>query len=418
MRRPVASEARTGPTSTSTPTGVVESISAVDLGRFTSSRVERAIEVVVGFGCSLLGAQGLAAAVGGAETADALHPVLELFVFVPLGLMIVACFTGRAVKLFAALFSLVGVVGIAVWPIVHHSPVSGQEQPWIFFLLNVITAATLLAFPLVWQIVLVVFVPLEWLVVRLVQSTGAPFDVPLFLLEASFALVLGSIVVTLGWLFRRVAATVDRRRAEADASYAEAIAADAAEQERLAVGALMHDSVLSALIAAARGHSSRERLLAVSMASEALTRLADAEQDASMGPEGPVSLVVIAQQLQRVAEDLGVTITVPAPEVAVPSDVARALAMAGVQAITNAVEHAGGTGLAASITATDDPPRVQVTVSDCGSGFDTSKVPDDRLGISASIMARMAAVRGRAAVDSGRDGTTVTLTWTASERVA
>jgi signal transduction histidine kinase len=296
--------------------------------------------------------------------------------------------------------------------------VSGEVQPWIFFLLNVITAATLLAFPLVWQVVLVFFVPIEWLVVRLVQSSGAPFDVPLFLLEASFALVLGSIVVTLGWLFRRVAATVDRRRAEADASYAEAIAVDAAEQERLAVGALMHDSVLSALIAAARGHSSRERQLAVSMASEALTRLADAEHDASMGPEGPVALVVIAQQLQRVADDLGVSITVPAPEgAAVPSAVARALALAGVQAITNAVEHAGGAGLEASISATREPLRVQVMVSDRGSGFDTSKVPDDRLGISASIMARMAAVRGRASVQSGRDGTTVTLSWTASEQV-
>ncbi|KHK99616.1 hypothetical protein LK09_02235 [Microbacterium mangrovi] len=394
-------------------------MSAVDLGRFTSSRVERAIEVVVGFGCSLLGAQGLAAALGGAETADSWHPLLELIVFVPLGLMIVACFTGRAVKLFAALFSVVGIVGIALWPFIHGAgTMSGEEQPWIFFLLNVITAATLLAFPLVWQVVLAFFVPLEWLVVRLVGSSGQPLDVPMFLLEASFALVLGSIVVTLGWLFRRVAATVDRRRAEADASYAEAVAADAAEQERLAVGALMHDSVLSALIAAARGHSPRERLLAVSMASEALTRLADAEQDASMGPEGPVALVVIAQQLQRVAADLGVPITVPCPDAAaVPSAVARALAMAGVQAITNAVEHAGGAGLAASVTATRDPLRVQVTVSDRGSGFDTSHVPDDRLGISASIMARMAAVRGRAFVDSGRDGTTVTLTWTASEPV-
>jgi signal transduction histidine kinase len=394
-------------------------MSAADLGRFTSSRVERAIEVVVGFGCTLLGAQAIAAAVGGAELADTVHPLMELFVFVPLGLMIVACFTGRAVKIFASLFAVVGVAGIALWPLAHPAETaSGEVQPWIFFLLNVINAATLLAFPLVWQIVLVFFVPIEWLVVRVMQSGGAPFDVPLFLLEASFALVLGSIVVTLGWLFRRVAATVDRRRAEADASYAEAIAVDAAEQERLAVGALMHDSVLSALIAAARGHSPRERLLAVSMASEALTRLADAEHDASMGPEGPVALAVVAQQLQRVADDLGVSITVPAPEAtAVPSAVARALAMAGVQAITNAVEHAGGAGLKASVTATHDPLRVEVTVSDRGSGFDTSKVPDDRLGISASIMARMAAVRGRASVDSGRDGTTVTLTWTASEQV-
>ncbi len=71
----------------------------------------------------------------------------------------------------------------------------------------------------------------------------------------SFALILGGMLTTLGVVFRSVAANVDETRARAVESYADAAAADAAEQERVAVAALMHDSVLAALIAAERAHT-------------------------------------------------------------------------------------------------------------------------------------------------------------------
>ena len=393
------------------------SVSTVELGRFTASRVERSIEIVTGFGCAMLGAQGVAAAIGGADPANVWHPALELFVFVPLGLMIVACFAGRGVRVVAAIVAIVGVVGIGLWPFAQTPhPQDVAQQPSIFFLINVITAAAMLAFPLPWQIVWTFLVPVEWLAVRIVDRGGLPGELPAYLLEASFALVFGAVIVTLAWLFRRAAAVVDRRRAVADASYAEAVAADAAEQERLAVGALMHDSVLSALIAAARAQTARERTLAVSMASEALTRLADTEQDAEMGPDAPVALAVIALQLERAAAHLGTPIAVPrADAAAVPGPVARALALAGVQAVTNAVVHAGGAGLAASVTCTREPLSVRVEVRDSGDGFDLAAVPADRLGIRASIVARMAAVGGRAQVASGDAGTTVVLEWTEPE---
>ncbi|HKT55879.1 MAG TPA: ATP-binding protein [Microbacterium sp.] len=395
-----------------------EPLSAIDLGTFTRSRVERSMAIVIGFGCAMLGAQGFVAALGGGESADAWHPALEIMVFVPLAVMIVACFVGRFTKLFGSIFAVVGVVAIALWPFLTGPiPPTQLDEPWPFFLINVITVAAVLAFPLGWQIAWTAFVPLEWMTVRLIQFEFAPQALPLLLLDTSFALVFGSILLTLGWLFRRAASTVDHRRAIADAAYAEAIAADAAEQERLAVGALMHDSVLSALIAAARAYSRRERELAVSMASEALTRLANTEQDAEVGPDAPVALDVIAQQLERAAVHLGSPISVSSPATGtVPGGVARALALAGVQAISNAIEHAHAAGLAASITATYEPLQVTVTVVDAGEGFVAEEVPEDRLGISASIVARMAAVGGRAQIDSGADGTAVTLTWSESER--
>jgi hypothetical protein len=87
---------------------------------------------------------------------------------------------------------------------------------------------------------------------------------------------------SLGWMLRSVAVGIDRARAT-PSSPTRRRRADAAETERVAVAALMHDSVLAALIAAERARP-REEALAVAMAREALTRLANAEQDAGEGP--------------------------------------------------------------------------------------------------------------------------------------
>src|SRR5689334_22962595 len=127
-------------------------------------------------------------------------------------------------------------------------------------------------------------------------------------LDVSFALILGGVILTLGWVFRSVAVNVDETRARAVASYAQAAAADAAEQERVAVAALMHDSVLAALIAAERAETPRERMLAAGMAREALTRLANTEQDPEEGSDEPTDASALADDIEHVARELGVEI--------------------------------------------------------------------------------------------------------------
>jgi len=52
-----------------------------------------------------------------------------------------------------------------------------------------------------------------------------------------------------------------------------------------------------------------------------------------------------------------------------------------------------------------------VTIVDTGPGFDVGAIAEDRLGIRASIFARMAAVVGRATIDSDAQGTSVVLEW-------
>lgn len=388
----------------------------VGLGSFTRRRIERIISLVAGLGSLALGAQAFITGLAPGDEIPGWHLPLMIATFVPLAAMIIACFVGRGVALCAGTFAILYVVALAVWPIATAGSVPDPTgQPWIWYLVNVATLAAVLAFPLPLQIAWTLLAPLLFGLVRLVQAGfDADFWFPLGL-DVSFALILGGVLLALGWMFRSVAANVDDTRARAVSSYADAAAADAAEQERIAVAALMHDSVLAALIAAERAETPRERTLAVAMAREALTRLANAERDAGEGSDEPQSITAVADEIEQDARDLGVDLAVrrmispAAPPV--PGRVGRAIVLATTQAIANAVQHAGGRGLTVSVAGIDDPAEIRVVVTDGGEGFDIDRVPDDRLGIRASIVARVAAVGGTTEITSGPGGTTVVLEW-------
>jgi signal transduction histidine kinase len=392
-----------------------------DFGSFTRARIERVITLLVGPGSLILGAQALVAAFGPGDERPGWHLPLVLTVFLPLVAMIVACVVGRFARVFSGIFAVMYVLALAAWPFVTvgSSPVP-TEEPWIFFLLNPATVATVVAFPLSVQIVFTIAAPLLFGVVRLIQAGFAPeFFLPVGL-DVSFAMILGSVLVVLGWTYRNVAANVDETRARAVSSYADAAAADATERERIAVAALMHDSVLGALLAAERATTPRERTLAVSMAREALTRLANAEKDAWEGSDEPIEAQQLADDLEASAREMGVQLAVARdidPDTPrVPGRVARALVLASMQAVANAVQHADAQGLAVQMRGSADPGQVLVRVRDSGDGFDVHAIPEDRLGIRGSILARVTAVGGRAEIDSTPAGTTVTMQWESGDR--
>lgn len=383
-------------------------------GSFTRTRVERIITLVAGYGSLVLGAQAFIAALGPADELPGWHVPLMIVVFVPLAAMILACMIGRGVRVMAGAFAFIYVGALAIWPFATAGIVpSSTDEPWIWYLVNIATLAAVLAFPLPLQIVWTVLAPLLFGFVRLIQGGFAPEYWFAIGLDVSFALILGGVILALGWLFRAVAVNVDETRARAVSSYAQAAAAAAAEQERVAVAALMHDSVLAALIAAERAETPRERTLAAGMAREALTRLANTEQDATEGTDDPIDVKTLADQIESASRELGaeldVTRTVATDAPIIPGRVARALVLASTQAVANALKHAGGEGLTVDVDAADGEVRIEV--SDAGTGFDLDDVPGDRLGIRASIIARLAATGGTADIESGADGTKVAMTW-------
>ena len=384
------------------------------IGSFTRSRVERIISLAAGLGSVLVGLQSFLTALGSADERPGWHEALMISVFGSLAVMILACIVGRGVRIAAGAFAMIYVLALVAWPIATAGvPPPSLDEPWIWLPLNLATLAAVLAFPFPLQIVWTVLTPLLFGIVRLIQVGFAQEYWLVVGLDVSFTLILGGVILTLGWLFRSMAVNVDETRARAVASYAQAAAADAAEQERVAVAALMHDSVLAALIAAERATTPRERTLAATMAREALTRLANTEQDDHEGTDEPWDAATLAAEVGEAARDLGVEVDVQrdidpaAPPI--PGRVARALTLAATQAVANAIQHAGGAGLGVAVASSDG--RVRVEVHDAGEGFDPDAVPDDRLGIRASIVARVAAVGGHADLQTGPHGTVVRLSW-------
>lgn len=389
-------------------------VSTPGIGSFTRIRVERIISVAVGLGSLALGLQALFAAYGSTDELEQWRTFITLLAFIPLAAMILACFIGRGVRLSGGIFAIAYVLVLTAWPLAI-TPVVPEPtaQPWIWFLVNIATLAAMLAFPLPLQIIWTVLVPLLYGTVRVIQGRFDPENLIATGLDVSFALILGGVMLALGWLLRSVAANVDQARARAVSSYAAAAASDAAEHERAEIAALMHDSVLAALIAAERTSTPRERTLATAMARDALTRLANTEQDPREGSDEPCDAATITHDLEAAIRELGASTIVrlkrSADATSAPGRVGRALTLAATQAVANSLQHAGGEGLTVSVTAT--ATDIRITVRDSGAGFDLEGVPNDRLGIKASIVARVAAVGGCATVTSNASGTTVEIAW-------
>ncbi|WP_426181774.1 ATP-binding protein [Microbacterium sp. TWP3-1-2b2] len=383
--------------------------------RFTGKRMERILATVVAIGSAILGTQAMFAAVGSMSSGtSSVRIVLLVVVYVSLVAMLVGCVIGRGVRLAAGAFAVVYPVALAIWPFtVDASDERATNQPWIFFLVNVGVVAAMLAFPVRVQMIWAVGVPLVYGYVRLVEGefTGSFWTRTAF--DVSFTLILGVVILSLGWMFRSVAAGVDDARGRAVASYASAAAAAAAEEERVAMAALMHDSVLAALIAAERADTDRARDLAVAMAREALTRLANTEAAvAQEGSDEPVGTAQIVIELRRALSELGADAIVEerGGSGLIPGRAARALVLAARQAVGNAVAHAHGRGLHLIVEGHGDD-GLTVTIMDTGDGFDMDAIGEDRLGIRASIIARMAGVAGTATIESDGEGTTVVLGW-------
>ena len=289
--------------------------------RFTQARVERIIGVVVALGFAVLGVQAFLNALGSTQESPPWHLALMIGVFAPLALAILACATGIGVRVCTGLLAVVLPLAVIAWPVATagrgadagvDAAVTVTEHPWVWYLLNVATVAAVMAFRMPLQIAWAVLVPVLYAAARLLQLDADAAATAAVILDAVFAMILAGVVIALAWMLRAVALGIDRARRDAVDSYAAAAAADAVETERIAVAALMHDSVLAALIAAERAETPREEALAAAMAREALTRLANADHDSGEGPDDPVAPAGVAAGIQAAARELGAALTVRA----------------------------------------------------------------------------------------------------------
>jgi phage shock protein PspC (stress-responsive transcriptional regulator)/two-component sensor histidine kinase len=177
-------------------------------------------------------------------------------------------------------------------------------------------------------------------------------------------------------------------------------------EERSEISAHLHDSVLQtlALIQVRAGDDREVQRLARRQERELRSWLQGRPPEAEAATVADLVSSIVAE----VEDDHAVRVELVVVGDAPLDDRLRALALAGREAVLNAVHHAGVATVDAYLEV--EPHEVTLFVRDRGKGFDPAAVDPDRRGLAESVHGRIARAGGRAEVRSSvGEGTEVEL---------
>jgi signal transduction histidine kinase len=211
---------------------------------------------------------------------------------------------------------------------------------------------------------------------------------------ATLVILIGVVLATLP-IWRRL---LDSRAEERTARIR--------SEERAAVAAHLHDSVLQTLALIQR-HADEP---------QSVGRLARSQErelrawlyDPAVVREGGTWAGLVAGMVAEVESDHELVVDPVVVGDAPVDDALAALGAATREALVNAAKHSGAT--AADLYTEVTPERVSVFVRDRGAGFDPASVPLDRRGLRDSVTGRLSRLGGTADVRSAPgEGTEVEL---------
>jgi signal transduction histidine kinase len=212
---------------------------------------------------------------------------------------------------------------------------------------------------------------------------------------AATLVILTGVVVATAPIWRRL---LDSRAQERTARVR--------SEERAAVAAHLHDSVLQTLALIQR-HAEDP---------QAVSRLARSQErelrawlyDPKVVREGGTWAGLVAGMVADVEADHALIVDPVVVGDAPIDDELAALGAATRETLVNAAKHSGA--MAADLYTEVTPERVSVFVRDRGKGFDPATVPDDRRGLRDSVSGRLARLGGTAEIRSAPgEGTEVEL---------
>jgi signal transduction histidine kinase len=166
-------------------------------------------------------------------------------------------------------------------------------------------------------------------------------------------------------------------------------------EERADMAAHLHDSVLQTLALIQRSDDP-QRMTTLARAQERDLR-AWLFEPATTADGGTVGEAVSAAAA-KIEADFNVPVEVVVVGDRIIDDATGPLVASAAEAMANAAQHSGARTVSVYVECSKD--AVEAWVTDQGSGFDVDEVPEQRRGISESIVARMARSGGEANVVS------------------
>jgi len=323
---------------------------------------------------------------------------------------------GRGVRTAYAAFAIVYLVALVSWPFaVVDLPgaLADTSSYWLYFLLTIATTMASVSLELPIATVYTIGAPVLYGIIRVTPPGGGTEPV-LAALDSIYSILLGGAILIMLAVLRYAATGVDVAQQNALERYSHAVRQHATEAERVQVDSIVHDSVLTTLLSAARAFSPEAKALAATMAGNAIGHLREAVA-VTPDTEATISGEVVAQRIVSAADSMSQPFTVTA-EVEewcqIPIHVAEAAYSATVQAMVNSLQHAGS-GVERWIEIrSHGHGAFEIEVGDKGAGFDPDAIPTERLGVRVSIFERVASAGGQASIDTAPgEGTVLTLAW-------
>lgn len=333
---------------------------------------------------------------------------------VSLAFAVVASIIRRLVRTATTSFAALYLVALISWPFaVLDVAAAPSDSYWLYFLMTIATAMATVGLDIRFATIYVIAIPVIYGVIRITPAGGA-VTVTQAVLDSVYAIILGGVITIITTILRNAATAVDRAQQTALERYSHAVRQHAIEAERVQVDAIVHDSVLTTFLSAARAYTPEAKELAATMAGNAIGHLRDAvaptpDSDAS------VRVSVLASRLTDAASTMSRPFRVDTDAAgagSLPLPVAEAIYSAAVQGMVNSLQHAGAEVDRWVTIRGDADGVVEVEIGDRGAGFEMGGVPTERLGVRVSILERVASAGGRATIDSAvGQGTVVTLRW-------
>ncbi|MGW6374664.1 ATP-binding protein [Rhodococcus sp. NPDC055112] len=321
----------------------------------------------------------------------------------------------RPMRIASGVAASVFLLAVFSWPLAWNGPaLPSGESLWLATFPGLASLAVVSTWPTWVMFAHLVIGCVAVQVVNFAAHDDAPRE--LLLPEITFAIMFCTLFVGAAVMALRTGRVLDATTDATHAAAAAAAARRARTVERERFDALIHDGVMSTLLAASRQGATP----AVSRLATTTLRQLDALRD-GQGTQEHFGCEEALSLLRSAATDVdeGVALRVErrngALALTIPAETARALAAALSEALRNSRRHAGETATR-SVAVTVAADGIAVLVADDGRGFDPTAIPAHRLGVSVSIHGRMRQLDGGSArIETAPGaGARVHLAWSSS----
>ena len=310
-------------------------------------------------------------------------------------------------------YATVTLIGLVTWPWAWLSASAAAGAPWLWMCIGVAAVCAAMATTVAVGFGYTVVSALTFGVVRMTPSGGG-VDALGAMQDVLTVLVLPIALLLLIQFFANAVEELDATTAQSQQVEADRAIDKALDQRRTVLDGIIHDQVMTTLVAAVQTDQPRGEV--ADLAQAALTSLAQAAAPTDVGqPLSPHQLArLIEDMVEAVCPQAAVTLDSASDGVAVTASVASTLGQAAREAALNVTRHAEAETATITISAVlvGDDQRVRVDVRDDGRGFDPAAVAEGRFGIRVSLIERLASIGGTVDIDSRPGaGTLVSLRW-------